>query len=226
MAGMIIKGVNDGRRLHGGKFDIGDVWSRRDITLSADSTRQDTLDARTDLNFVFILAYQPDSVDVNENQLLYNMARYNFTNFLVRNFDIQIDDDRGLRRMLISGFLSYDEALQYARQLYADEAMSEQVKDCRSLIISEKNLPLLGTAYSYDDYLKFYEDKFIPLKISEEELLIVPEGMTPLDSEDVGGPEENDEGETGSEEEEEDDLFPMQKPQPKVQDFDFGDDFW
>ena len=104
--------------------------------------------------------------------------------------------------------------------------MSEQVKDCRSLIISEKNLPLLGTAYSYDDYLKFYEDKFIPLKISEEELLIVPEGMTPLDSEDVGGPEENDEGETGSEEEEEDDLFPMQKPQPKVQDFDFGDDFW
>ena len=70
MAGMIIKGVNDGRRLHGGKFDIGDVWSRRDITLSADSTRQDTLDARTDLNFVFILAYQPDSVDVNENQLL------------------------------------------------------------------------------------------------------------------------------------------------------------
>ena len=226
MAGMIIKGVNDGRRLHGGKFDIGDVWSRRDITLSADSTRQDTLDARTDLNFVFILAYQPDSVDVNENQLLYNMARYNFTNFLVRNFDIQIDDDRGLRRMLISGFLSYDEALQYARQLYADEAMSEQVKDCRSLIISEKNLPLLGTAYSYDDYLKFYEDKFIPLKISEEELLIVPEGMTPLDPEDVGGPEENDEGETGSEEEEEDDLFPMQKPQPKVQDFDFGDDFW
>jgi tetratricopeptide (TPR) repeat protein len=228
MAGMIIKGVNDGRRLHGGKFDIGDVWSRRDITLSADSTRQDTLDARTDLNFVFILAYQPDSVDVNENQLLYNMARYNFTNFLVRNFDIQIDDDHGLRRMLISGFLSYDEALQYARQLYADETMSEQVKDCRSLIISETNLPLLGTAFSYDDYMKFYEDKFIPLKISEEELLIVPEGMTPLDPEDIGDDEEgSQESGAGSQEtDDEDDLFPMQKPQPKVQDFDFGDDFW
>ena len=105
--------------------------------------------------------------------------------------------------------------------------MSEQVKDCRSLIISETNLPLLGTAYSYDDYLKFYEDTFIPLKISEEELLNVPEGMVPLDPEDVGGPEESEEGGTSSEEEEEDDdLFPMQKPQPKVQDFDFGDDFW
>ena len=226
MAGMIIKGVNEGRRLHGGKFDIGDVWSRRDITLAADSTRQDTLNARTDQNFLFILAYQPDSVDVNENQLLFEMARYNFTNFLVRNFDIQVDEDHGLRRLLISGFLSYDEALQYARQLYADERMSEQVKDCRSLIISETNLPLLGTAYSYDDYLKFYEEKFIPLKISEEELLIVPEGMVPLDPEDVGGPEPDDSEDTEEEEEEEDDLFPTPKPQPKVQDFDFDDDFW
>ena len=226
MAGMIIKGVNEGRRLHGGKFDIGDVWSRRDITLAADSTRQDTLDARTDQNFLFILAYQPDSVDVNENQLLFEMARYNFTNFLVRNFDIQVDEDHGLRRLLISGFLSYDEALQYARQLYADERMSEQVKDCRSLIISETNLPLLGTAYSYDDYLKFYEEKFIPLKISEEELLIVPEGMVPVDPEDVGGPEPDESEDTEEEEEEEDDLFPTPKPQPKVQDFDFDDDFW
>ena len=106
--------------------------------------------------------------------------------------------------------------------------MSEQVKDCRSLIISETNLPLLGTAYSYDDYLKFYEDTFIPLKISEEELLNVPEGMVPLDPEDVGDDEEgSQESGVGSQEtDDDDDLFPMQKPQPKVQDFDFGDDFW
>ena len=225
MAGMIIKGVNEGRQLHGGKFDIGDVWARRDITLAADSTRQDTLDARTDQNFLFILAYQPDSTDINENQLLYNMARYNFTNFLVRNFDIQLDEDHGLRRMLISGFLSYDEALQYARQLYDNETMKEQVKDCRSIIISESNLPLLGTAFSYDDYLKFYEERFIPLKISDEELLIVPEGIVTPDIEEMGEPD-TDESEATEATEEDDDLFSTPKPQPKVQDFEFGDDFW
>lgn len=225
MAGMIIKGVNEGRQLHGGKFDIGDVWARRDITLAADSTRQDTLDVRTDQNFLFILAYQPDSTDINENQLLYNMARYNFTNFLVRNFDIQLDEDHGLRRMLISGFLSYDEALQYARQLYDNETMKEQVKDCRSIIISESNLPLLGTAFSYDDYLKFYEERFIPLKISDEELLIVPEGIVTPDIEEMGEPD-TDESEATEAAEEDDDLFSTPKPQPKVQDFEFGDDFW
>ena len=226
MAGMIIKGVNEGRQLHGGKFDIGDVWARRDITLAADSTRQDTLDARTDQNFLFILAYQPDSTDINENQLLYNMARYNFTNFLVRNFDIQLDEDHGLRRMLISGFLSYDEALQYARQLYDNETMKEQVKDCRSIIISETNLPLLGTAFSYDDYLKFYEERFIPLKISDEELLIVPEGIVTPDIEEMGEPDTDESEATEAAEEEDDDLFSTPKPQPKVQDFEFGDDFW
>ena len=223
MAGMIVKGVNEGRRLHGGKFDIGDVWSRRDITLGADSTQTDTLDSRRNQNFLFILVYQPDSV--SENQLLFNMARYNFTNFLVRNFDIQIDEDYGLHRMLISGFLNFDEALQYARQLYADQQMGEQLKGCRSLIISETNLPLIGTRYSYDDYQQFYEETFIPLKVSEEKLLIQPESIEIIDAEDIGTEQEaTEEGE--EEEPDDDDLFSAPKRKTQAQDFDFGDDFW
>jgi hypothetical protein len=127
--------------------------------------------------------------------------------------------------MLIRGFLNYDEALQYARQLYADDAMKERVRGCRSLIVSDTNLPFLGTRVSYDEYQQFYEDTFIPLEISEEQLLSVPEGYVMPDPEDVGGPE-TDAGEETEEEEEEDELFPQNKPQPKVQDFDFGDDFW
>ena len=224
MAGMIIKGVNEGRRLHGGKFDIGDVWSRRDITLTQDSTRQDTLDTRRDQNFLFMLAYEPDSI--NENQLLYNMARYNFTNFLVRNFDIQIDEDRGLHRMIISGFLNYDEALQYARQLYADDAMNESVKGCRSIIISDTNLPFLGTRISYDEYQQFYEETFTPMEISEEQLLLVPEGVRIIDAEEMGEPQGEETDESEENDEEEDELFPQNRPQQKVEDFDFGDDFW
>ena len=114
MAGMILRGVQQGRTLHGGKFDMGDVWSLRTaVNVSGDSTVVDTLRFERNVKYVFMLAYQPDSV--NQNQLLYEMARYNFTNFMVRNFDIVIDQDaHGLSRMLLSGFLSYDEARQYA----------------------------------------------------------------------------------------------------------------
>lgn len=218
LAGMIIKGVQEGRRLYGGKFDIGEVWSRRDITMLTDSTRADTLSAARDERFVFILAYEPDSV--NENQLLFEMARYNFTNFLVRSFEITIDEDEGMHRMHINGFLSYDEAMQYARQLYADQQMAEKLKDCRSLIISETNLALIGTRFSYDDYQQFYEDTFVPMKISEEKLLIEPAEIELPDVEDLPSEQQTEQ------QEEDDDLFPNEKPQQKVQDFEFGDDFW
>ena len=217
LAGMIIKGVQEGRRLYGGKFDIGEIWTRRDITMQTDSTKADTLSAARDERFIFILTYEPDSV--NENQLLFEMARYNFTNFLVRSFDITIDEDEGLHRMSISGFLSYDEAMQYARQLYADKVMADKLKGCRSLIISESNFALIGTRFSYDDYLQFYEDTFVPMKVSEKKLLIEPAEIEQTDAEDVVAPEEQAT-------EQDDDLFPTERPQPKVQDFEFGDDFW
>mgnify|MGYP002857805532 CR=1 FL=1 len=226
LAGMIIKGVQDGRRLHGGKFDIGDVWSRRDVTLTADSTVADTLSADPHQHFLFILAYEPDSMD--QNQLLFEMARYNFTNFLVRNFEISTDTDNGLQRMLINGFQNYDEALQYARRLYADETMAEAIKNCRTLIISDVNLALLGTRFSYEDYEVFYEDTFVPMKISSEQLLIQPAEIEAPDIEDTGGPAEDaEQNEEEGDEEEEDDVLPGTKQQKKkVTDFDFGDDFW
>ena len=226
LAGMIVKGVQEGRRLHGGKFDIGDVWSRRDITLAADSTVADTLSADPNQHFLFILAYEPDSVD--QNQLLFEVARYNFTNFLVRNFEISTDQDEGLQRMIISGFQNYDEALQYARQLYADENMAEKVEKCRSLIISDVNFSLLGTRFSYEDYELFYEDIFVPMKVSQEQLLIRPEDLEAPDIEDVGGPRDTDsEEEEEGEDEDEDEVLPGNKKQEKkTVDFDFGDDFW
>ena len=219
LAGMIIKGVQDGRRLHGGKFDIGDVWTMRDITLTHDSTVVDTLSTERNQQYLFLLVYEPDSV--NENQLLFEMARYNFTNFLVRNFEIQIDEDNGLHRMIISGFLSFDEAMQYARQFYGNNQMKEKLASCRSLIISEANLQLIGRQFSYDEYQQFYEQEFAPMRISKEQLLLIPEDMEQPDIEDTL---EN----PATPENPEETIPPAQQPRQKqpVKDFDFGDDFW
>ncbi|MBR1932590.1 MAG: tetratricopeptide repeat protein [Prevotella sp.] len=229
LAGMIIKGVQEGRTLHGGNFDLDDIWSRRDLSLTEDSTSTDTLSAERVTNYLFILAYQPDSLMAgngrtpieNENQLLYEMARYNFTNFLVRNFDIAIDRQPGLNRMTISGFLNFDEALQYARQLHADEQMRPYVNQCRSIVISEHNLSLIGTRYSYRDYDEFYERVFLPLQIADEELLNIPE---PIEQ-----PEEDDDS-PATEEDDEEELdefgFPVPRRQQQQNNNDFDDDFF
>ena len=212
LAGMIIKGVQDGRRLHGGKFDIGDVWSLRDVELSGDSTITDTLSTERDDHYLFMLVYNPDSV--NQNQMLFELARYNFTNFLVRNFEIQIDQDRELNRMMVSGFQSYDEALQYARMLYDNEPLRNRLAGTMRLIISEKNLPSLGTRLSYDDYQLFYERELAPMEVSKENLLLNPENIDTPDIEDIAPAAQPAEPQT-----------PATKKKQQTA-FDFDDDFW
>ena len=175
MAGMIINGVNAGRKLYGGKFDLSDVWTRRSEELNAtDSTKLQKFTAERNEKFVFLFAYVPDSV--NENQLLFEVAKYNFTHFIARQFDLQIEDVNGLHRLQISGFQSYDEARQYANAVYQQPAITRLLAHVRGIIISENNLQLLGVSHSYEDYAKFYTKSFAPLKIKKEILLYEPEG--------------------------------------------------
>ena len=203
IAGMIVRGVQEGRRLHGGHFDMGDVWSRRELVMNdRDSTDVDTLSVERNTRFNFVLAYRPDSI--NGNQLLYELARYNFTNYLVRNFDIEVEHGDGVSRMVIRGFLSYDEVRQYVRMLYADPVMKERLQGCRHLMISDENLQKLGVSFSYNDYDEFYERELAPLDISNQQLLGDPESIeqeTDMED-DVAPPANNDE----------DDLFGTDGP--------------
>ena len=173
MAGMIVKGVGEGRKLHGGKFDLGDIWSRRAVVLNdSDSIQSRTFVDERHTPFVFMYAYSPDSL--NENQLLFEMARFNFTNFIVRNFDISIDNADGLHRMMVTGLRSYDEAHQYAQQVANNEAVAQRAVGARPIIISEKNMELLGQQFSYDDYDEYYNKHFAPIKVTKHYLLTEP----------------------------------------------------
>lgn len=182
MAGMIINGVDAGRRLYGGKFDLDDVWTRRSIELNnRDSTRQKGYSPERNASFVFLLAYNPDKT--NENQLLFEMAKYNFTSYMARYFDINIEDLEGLHRMQISGFNSYDEARQYANAVYQQPAIKRLLGNVRAYVISEPNLKLLGTSHTYEEYEKFYSKHFAPLPVSKLPLLLEPAETAPAEEE-------------------------------------------
>ena len=228
LAGMILRGVQQGRKLQGGKFDIDDIWSRRSIELTADSTLRDTLRFERNVSYVFLLAYQPDAI--NQNQLLFELAKYNFSNYMVRNFDIQTDQDpNGLCRMLVSGFLSYDEAHQYARQLYSNEAMTALLRHCRSLIVSEPNLRLLGTSYSYRDYELFFEQQIAPFEVSPIPLLDEPESIIQAEEQEEATEEPSEEtpSQPANSNAQPDDFIldaPQQQNNSGFPEFD--DDFW
>ena len=173
MAGMIINGVDAGKRLYVGKFDLSEVWTRRSVELNdQDSTKQKGYSDNRNANFIFLLAYDPDKT--NENQLLFEMAKYNFTSYMARFFDINIEEIEGLHRMQISGFNNYDEARQYANAVYQQASIKRLLDKVHAYVISEENLKLLGTSHTYEEYEKFYTKHFAPLEISKFPLLTEP----------------------------------------------------
>ena len=206
MAGMIINGVDAGRRLYGGKFDLNDVWTRRSIELNArDSTRQKGYSPERNASFVFLLAYDPDKT--NENQLLFEMAKYNFTSYMARYFDINIEDLEGLHRMQISGFNSYDEARQYANAVYQQPAIKRLLGNVRAYVISEPNLKLLGTSHTYEEYEKFYSKHFAPLPVSKLPLLLEPAETAPAAEEEPSSEEATSEESPKAEQSQEDNTL-------------------
>ena len=184
LARSYVKGLEGGRILMDDKYDASDIWARRSRQDSGDSTAAvPELTKERYGNFAFVLAYPTNSLD--EDQLLYEMARYNFTSYMVRNFEIEIVEKQGLNMMMIHGFLSYDEVHAYAQQLYRDGYMSTRLEGIRTLLISEDNLKLLGTEYSFDEYKQFYEKTFAPLDVPEDLQLDEPTDLEVRDPDDV-----------------------------------------
>lgn len=191
MAGMIVKGLESGRQIGTGTLDIGSLWSRRTASMeaaadSAGATRSFSPDRTAP--FVFVAAYPTDSLD--DEQLLYDLARFNFTGFMVRNFDIQLLRDPQLTQFRISGFGSYDEVHAYAQKTFQDATLAPLLRKTRVVLISEPNLELLGTYFSFDDYKDFYEKTFAPLEINPELPLDIDEGPVEQYYEDDFTPEE------------------------------------
>lgn len=173
MAGMIINGIQAGKTPNNGRFDLENVWQRRSEVLNdSDALHQVKFSNERQTPFLYVMVYAPDAV--NENQLLFELAKYNFTNYLVRNFDIQIERRKGMHQMTVGGFQNYDEALQYARAVHQQTAIQSLSKQAHSVIISQENLALIGHPFSYRDYEKFYQQHFAPLKISTLQLLTEP----------------------------------------------------
>lgn len=166
MAGMIVKGLRSGRVVGSGTYDIGSLWARRTADAEAqgaEANKQQQLSEERNTPFVYVLAYLKDSL--NGDRLLYDLARYNFTGFRIRNFDIQRVEDHGISQFRISGFYSFAEVHTYAQALMNDSSIAAAVRKAHVLLISEENLKLIGNGYSYDDYQKFYEQHFAPIEI-------------------------------------------------------------
>lgn len=116
----------------------------------------------------FYIISQAEKVD--QNRLLFEVATYNFTKFLVKDYDLKIKP--GL--VSVSGLDNLDEALWYQKGVKESEGIMNLLNgtDYTLLVISEENSRLIGRGYTLDQYKEFYEKNILNRKQDKKKINI------------------------------------------------------
>lgn len=200
MAGAILKGLNAGRKPNSGMANTrGMIW---DIRLSSSESILDAdgqpanFERDPEAPQYLVLAYPRD--EVNGNQLLYDVARFNFSSFVVKDFDLEPMNFDNVGMIIIKGFSNFRELENYRRVM--TNRGFELPEEVRPIMISKYNFELLlKEGRSFEEYFRYEENAAIEEaeKIGEEDAAIETEdkkdGAEPDDAgiEEEVGEEEN-----------------------------------
>ena len=137
----------------------GMLWN---IRLSNDSTAtaQDgelEFELSPDSEQYLVLLFPTDRIA--QNGLLYDVARHNFTSFVVKDFDLEQMNFGRLGLLIIKGFTNLNEINHY-RQVMAQSKTFTLPPEVRPVVISAANFDtLIKSGRSFDDYFKYMQDK-------------------------------------------------------------------
>ena len=163
-AGNILKGISQGRSVAGGNVK-GLVWDTRlggDSLAVADSTMQFTYKPESEHYFLFAF----NNRAVPANLLLYEVARMNFSHFLVKDFDLEIVTFNELSLLIVKGFNNFEEIIHY-RSVITHESDFVIPEGVRPVMISTANYDLLLKGHTLEEYFEFFNNNYTPY-INEE----------------------------------------------------------
>lgn len=156
MAKDMLAMMNEG--LESQKGDNSSLLDRRSESQPVDSAllEQQFSPERADKSNVLIIVHGDEKT---LNNLLYEVALFNFSQFLIKDFDLKIIPTFSVTdgALVVSGFESYDEALWYESLMLDNAELSALLKreNARILPITDVNLPLLNTRFTIEEYEQF-----------------------------------------------------------------------
>lgn len=154
----------------------GMVWSTR---LTADSTAVSLADAAefdltsTDTPRCFVLLYPTDAVETN--RLLFDVARFNFNSFTVRDFDLETLTFGKLGMIVVKGFNNVADVRRY-RSMLERNAIFKLPRAVIPVEISQSNFDiLLSQGRSFEEYFNAVGDR----RLEETHRATLPEDEYP-----------------------------------------------
>jgi len=106
-----------------------------------------------------------DSAHIRINRLQFDVALYDFTNFLVRDYDLELSKIGKLDVLLVSGFENALDAVRYRSWIqFQGQKPEEKYSGLRLIIVSEFNLKLLKEGVPTDKYETFFNATYSDIK--------------------------------------------------------------
>lgn len=159
MAGNIVKGLKAGRVPNAGLSNSrGMIWSMRlsnDSVPMASDGQPANFERDPDKPQYLVLVFARDSV--NANQLLYDVARFNFSSFVVRDFDLEPMNFGNVGLLIIKGFDNMKQLEHYRSVM--ESSPFKIPEEVRPVMISKANFELLlREGRSFEEYFRFEEE--------------------------------------------------------------------
>lgn len=162
LAGEMLKGVLRGREMVQGDVR-GMSWNLRfgvgaDGALSAEDSAR-VFSAEPNVPYEMLMMYPAGAVD--ENRLLFAVAAYNFTNFMVKELDMAFEDLGPARALVIRGFIGVDEAIQYYKLIHGEGGYARELDRVVAIFpISSDNYETLTHGKTIEEYIRFFDESF------------------------------------------------------------------
>lgn len=155
LASLMVKGLHEGRHVQSGDIPRGMLWNAS-LRQANDSTAIDSTMQFVDDDYaphLLLLTFKTDSI--NQNDLLFEIAKFNFENYLVRDFDLEIINTAGgLSVLVISGFEDLDQLLDYHDRMERSQTLVLP-DGIVQIDINEPNFRALLAGRTFEDYFQW-----------------------------------------------------------------------
>lgn len=161
VASEILKGLLSGRTLASDSSPArGMIWDMKFGSLEQiEEAAGIDFVAQDDARYLLLFIYK--SKTVNKNQLIYDVANYNFTNFIYKTFDLNFSEVNTLEILQLKGFDSFKEVNDYIDLSFEDGSLMDELPPSIITVpISEDNYVALMNGKSLNEYFIFFEKHY------------------------------------------------------------------
>ena len=186
MASGILRGLKAGRTLHNsGVNSRGMIWDIRLTNAGEEQLGEDGMPANFERDpnspQYLVLAFPRDSI--NANSVLYEVARFNFSSFIVKDFDLEQMSFSNIGLLIVKGFDNLKQLEQYRSVMERSDI--NLPSEVMPIMISKTNFEiLLKEGRTFEEYFRFREQDTVDQVEAEVLDEIDPGNPTDIEGED------------------------------------------